>query len=73
MYQDIFYEQKKDKDIQEVNPANLRALKIINYLGFRRSEIQSTRGYLVFEISNSDWFGRRRNYNHISSIVRVAN
>ena len=28
----IFYEQKKDKDVQEVNPANLRALKIINYL-----------------------------------------
>lgn len=69
----IFYEQKKEKDIQEVNPANLRALKIIHYLGFRRSEIQSTRGYLVFEISNSDWFSRRRNYNHVSSRARVTN
>lgn len=69
----IFYELKKDKDVQEVNPANLRALKIINYLGFRRSEIQSTKGYLVFEILNSDWFSRRGNFNHVSSRAWVTN
>lgn len=69
----IFYEQKKDKDVQEVNPANLRALKIINYLGFRRSEIQSAKGYLVFEISNSEWSCRRGNYNHVSSRAWVTN
>ena len=69
----IFYELKKDRDVQEVNPANLRALKIINYLGFRRSEIQSTQGYLVFEISNSEWFSRRRNYNHVSNRAWVVN
>ena len=69
----IFYELKKDRDVQEVNPANLRALKIINYLGFRRSEIKSTQGYLVFEISNSEWFSQRGIYNHISSRAWVVN
>lgn len=68
----IFYELKKDKDVQKVNPANHRALKIINYLGFRISEIQSTKEYLVFEMSNSDWFTRRGNYNHVSSIAWVV-
>ena len=69
----IFYELKKDSDVQQVNPANLRALKIINYLGFRRSEIQSTQGYLVFEISNSEWLSRRGNYNHVSSRAWIVN
>jgi hypothetical protein len=68
----IFYEQKKDIDIQEVNPANVRALKVINFLGFKESQMKSTRGYLVFEISNSDWFSQRKNYNHISGRACVT-
>ena len=69
----IFYEQKKEKDIQKVNPANVRANKIVDFLGFKKSEIQSTKDYPLFEISNSDWFSRRKIYNHISGRAWVIN
>ena len=69
----VFYILGKERDLQQVNPDNTKALKLIDFLGFKEIVNPSEKGNRVFEITRDHWFSNREKYFNFSKVTEVLN